>query len=161
MEIGLKSCYLAVLPDSKFSVCVWIFFPVPQDLWLDCCTAGGKTKVWTKVKSPWEHRECPFWEHALSADLTTKKQLSLHTPLQFQAAAQTHQFHWRKSSTSPSCFIPVTHAPNVCMKWPTLALHHTKIHSIFFSVALRFASMQLTAMFNLKSQPSSSLMESL
>lgn len=158
MEIGLKSCYLPTLSDSKFSVHVWIFFPVPQDLWLDCCTAGGNKEVWTKVKSLWEHSECLFCECALCW-LNNKKTSSpfiLHCNFQLQPNTP--------NLLKKELYIPQllhTCAPNVCMKWPTLSLHRTRIHNIFFSVALRFVSMQLTVMFNLKSQPSSSLMERL
>lgn len=158
MKIGLKSCYLAVLPDSQFSVCVWIFFPIPQDLWLDCCTSGGKSLNQRKVSlgTQWVPLLCSLcW-------LNNKKTSSpciLHCNFKLQPK------HTKSTEEiaihPPICFIPVIYAPNVCLKWPTLALHHTKRHNIFFSVALRFASMQLTAMLNLKSQPSSSLMERL
>lgn len=158
MEIGLKSCYLATLPDGKFSVHVWIFCPIPQDLWLACCTAGEKKKVWTKVKSLCEHSKCPT-VNVLSSDFTSRKPALLAYSIAISSCSPNTPNPLKKELYIPQ----LLHACHICPKCVYEVTYigftsHQDTQYFFFSVAFRFASMQLTVIFNLKIQPSSSLM---
>lgn len=131
MEIGLKSCYLATLPDGKFSVHVWIFCPIPQDLWLACCTAEEKKKVWTKVKSLCEHSKCLYCERALFW-LHIKKN---STPCILHCNFKLQPKH-TKSTEERAVHTPVasclSYMPQMCV-WSDLHwLYVTPRYTVFF-----------------------------